>query len=171
MVDEESAQQWPGHAGEREDGLDVAQIAAALARGDDVGDDGHGQRHHAARAQALEGPEGDQLAHVLGQTTQGRAGQKGHDRGQEDRLATIEVADLAPDRRGGGGGEQVSGDHPGQVVEATEVADDGGQSGRNDGLIEGAQQHREQEPAKCEQNLAPAELCSGFVLRRRFDTC
>jgi hypothetical protein len=114
----------------------------------------------------LEGPEGDQLAHVLGQAAQGRAGQKDHDRGQEDRLAAIEVADLAPERRGGGGGEQVGGDHPGQVVEAAQVADDRGQGGGDDRLIEGAQQHREQEPAKGEQNLASAEPCGCSALGR-----
>ena len=39
--------------------------------------------------------------------------------------------------------EQVRGDHPGQVVQPAEVADDRGQRGRDDGLVERGEQHAE----------------------------
>ena len=51
------------------------------------------------------------------------------DRGHEGVLVAEEVAELAPDRRGHRRGQDVGGDHPGQVVEAAELADDRGQRG------------------------------------------
>ena len=53
------------------------------------------------------------------------ADQEDHDRGEEDALAAVHVAELAPDRGGGGGGERVGGDDPGEVLQAAELADDG----------------------------------------------
>jgi hypothetical protein len=49
----------------------IPLVPAALARRDDVADDGDARDDEPARAQALEPAEGDQLAHVLRQPAQG----------------------------------------------------------------------------------------------------
>jgi hypothetical protein len=59
-----------------------------------------------------------------------RAGDEDRDRRDEDRLAPVEVAELAVERRRDGRGEQVGRDDPRQVVEAAEVAGDGRERGR-----------------------------------------
>ncbi len=60
------------------------------------------------------------------------------DGGLEYGPAAIEVGDLAPERRGGGRGQQVGGDHPGQLVQAAQFADDAWQRGTDDALIQRA---------------------------------
>ena len=57
------------------------------------------------------------------------------------RPATVEVGDLAPERGAGGRGQQVGGDDPGEVLETAEVADDAGQGGADDALVERGQEH------------------------------
>jgi hypothetical protein len=76
----------------------------------------------------------------VGLTAQRRAGQEDHDRGQEQVLAAVLVAELAPQRRRCGAGQQVGGHDPGQVAQAAEVADDGRQRRRHDGLVQRRQQ-------------------------------
>ena len=63
------------------------------------------------------------------------------------RLAPVQVAELALDRGRAGGREQVGRHHPREVVEPAQVADDGGQRGGDDGLVERGQQHAEHEGA------------------------
>ena len=53
--------QRPEDGGAREGRRDVALVAAALARGDEVADGGHGQRHEAARGQPLDPAHDDEL--------------------------------------------------------------------------------------------------------------
>ena len=55
----------PATLDDAEHGPEVALVAAALARRDDVADDGQGERHQATAAEALHGPERDQLGHRL----------------------------------------------------------------------------------------------------------
>ena len=87
------------------------------------------------------------------------------DRGLEDALAAVEVADLAVQRGRRGRGQQVRGDDPREVVEPAEVADDGRQRGGHDRLVERRQQHAERQPAVDQQDLAVGELarCSAGV--------
>ena len=54
------------HARRAEDRAEVAAVAAALARRDDVAHGGQRQGEQAAAAEPLDGAEGDQLADVLG---------------------------------------------------------------------------------------------------------
>jgi hypothetical protein len=61
--------------------------------------------------------------------------------------AAVLVAELSPDLRGRGRGEQVRGDHPGQMGQAAEVVDDRRQRGGDDRLVERGQQQREHECA------------------------
>ena len=164
-VGQPAAQQRAGHAGDAEHGPEVALVAAALAGRDDVADDAEGDREQAAAADALEGAEGDQLAHVLAEPGQGRAEQEDDDRDLEDQPAPVEVGDLAPQRRGRGRGEQVGGDDPRQLVQPAELADDAGQGGADDALVEGEQQHAGHHPGQDDQDLAVGEVAGdGGVL-------
>jgi hypothetical protein len=153
-VGEEPAQQRAGHAGHAEDGPEGALVLAPLAGGHDVGHDRLGQHHQAAAAQALQRPERDQLAHALGQAAQRRADQENHDRRLEQALAAVLVAELPPQRRRGRRGQQVGGDHPGQMAEAAQIADDGGQRGSDDGLVERGEQDREHQRGVDDQQAA-----------------
>ena len=62
--------------------------------------------------------------------------------------AAVDVGQLAVERRRHRRGEQIGGDHPGQVGEIVEVAPDGRQRRRHDGLVERAQEHRQQDAAE-----------------------
>ena len=147
-LDEEAAEQRAGDAGDREHGADQAHVAAAVARRDDLGDDRLRADHQPARAEALQRAEGDQLAHRLAQARQQRAGQEDQDRGQEDGLAPVHVAELAVQRRRGRRRQQVGRHDPAQVVQPAEVADDRRQRGRDDRLVERGQEHAQHQRAE-----------------------
>src|ERR1700709_1427859 len=77
-------------ADDRRDGegrRDVALVAPALARGDEVADGGHRQGHEAARGGALNGAQGDELRDVLGRAAQRRGGDEDEQRDLEEQLA------------------------------------------------------------------------------------
>ena len=90
---------------------------------------------------ALHGAEENQLRQALAHSTERGAHQKDDDRALEDDLSAVKVAKLAVHRRHHGLGEQVRGHHPGEMREAAEIADDGGQRGRDDCGIKCGQQH------------------------------
>ena len=64
-------------------------------------------------------------------------------RGEHHRAPAVDVGELAVERRRRGRGEQIGGHHPGQVLDVVEGAAHGRQGGRDDGLIERAQKHRQ----------------------------
>ena len=79
-----------------------ALVAAAVARRDEVADDGHRDDEQAAAAEPLDRAERDQLRHALRQPAQRRADEEEHERELEDALAAVEVAELPvqrPDHR------------------------------------------------------------------------
>ena len=119
---EHAAEQRARDAREHEHHLDVALVAAALARRHEVGDDRHRERHQPAGAEALEAAEGDQLAEALREPAQRRAEQEDRDRGLEQALAAVQVGRTTPQRDRDGGGQQVGGDDPGEPVDPAEVA-------------------------------------------------
>ena len=164
---EHPAEQRPGDRGQGEGGSEVALVAAPLPGRDDVGDDRHGHGHEPAGPQALDAPEGDQLAHVLAESGQCRADQEDHDGELEDALAPELVGQLAVERGGDGRRQQVGGHHPAHVVETVEAVDDGRQRGADDGLVEGGQEHAEHQAAEDDQDLAVAEGHHRAPARRR----
>ncbi len=157
VLGEEPAEEGAQHARDAEDGAEEALVLSALARGDQVADDRHRQHHEAAAAQPLERPEADELRHVLGDPAEGRADQEDHDRGLEELLAAVLVAELAPERGRGRGGQQIGGHHPRQVVEPAQLADDRRERRGDDGLVEGREQHAEEQGSDRHED-APAGL-------------
>src|SRR5271169_5392576 len=142
VVDEEPAEQRTDDARDPEDGTERALVPAPLARRDDVADDRLCQHYQAAAADPLDSAERDQLNHAARQPRQRRADQEDDDRGDEQVLSAVLVAELAPDRGGRRAREYVGGDYPGEVGQAAQVADDGRQGGGHDRLIQRGQQHR-----------------------------
>jgi len=61
--------------------------------------------------------------------------------------------------------EQHAGHHPGQLVEAAEVADDPRQGGADDALVERGEQHAGHQAADDHQDLAMGKL-RRLVVRR-----
>ena len=158
VVDEEPADQRADHAGHPEHAAEQALVAAAVPGRDDVGDDRLRARQQAAAADALHRAEHDQLEHGLGQPAQRRPDEEDDDRGLEEHLAPVQVAQLAPQRRGHGGRQQVGGHHPRQVGQPVQVAGDRGQRGRHDRLVQRGQQHPEQQRADDDQCPLLAQL-------------
>lgn len=161
VLGEQAAEQRAEDAGGAEHRAEQALVAAAFPGRDDVADDRHRQHHEAAAAQSLDRPEGDQLGHVLSQSAQRRTDQEDDDRGLEQALPAVLVAQFAPQRGGGGRREQVGGDDPAQMVQAAQIADDRGQGRGDDRLVEGGEEHAEQQGADRDEHI------SGHVLLAR----
>jgi hypothetical protein len=76
-----------------------------------------------------------------------------HDREDEELLAPVHVTELAVERRGDRRGQDVRGDHPGQVRDAAQVTDDPRQRGAHDKLVEHGEQHRHQQARQDNHDL------------------
>ena len=99
-VGERAAEQRAGDGGGRPHRADVALVAAALARREEVGDRRLAERDQPARADALQRAERDQLRHGLREPAQRGADQEDRDRDDEQPPAAVEVAELAVQRDG-----------------------------------------------------------------------
>ena len=153
VLGEEATEQRSGDAGQAPDAGEVARVAATFARRDDVADDRERQRHQAAGAESLQGPGRDQLPHRLRHPGEHRAGDEHHDREDVDGATSVEVGDLAVQRGRRRRREQVGRDHPGELVEPAQLSDDRRQGGRDDGLVEGSEQHAEHQAAEHHHDL------------------
>ena len=58
--------------------------------------------------------------------------------------APVDIGDLAVERHACGGGEKIGRDQPWQVVHVAEIAPDGRQRARQDGVVEGTHEQRQQ---------------------------
>ena len=90
-VDDEAADQPSGDGGHREDGADVAGVAAALARGDHAGDDDLDQRGQAADAEALDDAGADQHLHPRREAGDERADREDDERTRDQQLLAKQV--------------------------------------------------------------------------------
>src|SRR5436853_156512 len=89
-----------------------ARIASATRTSPPTAGDGHGHRDDRARPEPLERAERHQRNHALREAAQRRADDEDRAAREENRLAAVQVGQLAVDRDGGGGGEQVDGEDP-----------------------------------------------------------
>src|SRR5690606_15178834 len=92
-VGEPATYQRTSHGGHAEDGAEVALVAAAVTRRDDVADDCEADRHETTAADTLDGAEDDQLRHVLRETAERGADEEDDDRELVDALPAIQVGD------------------------------------------------------------------------------
>ncbi len=109
------------------------------------------------RAEPLEGTEQDQLGHALRETAQHGADEEDDDGRLQHELAAEQVAELPVQRAGNRRRQEIGGHDPGEVIEPTEVADDGRQRRRDDRLVERGEQQHEQQRGKDQPHL-PARL-------------
>src|ERR1700678_3718165 len=154
-VGDEPAGQRAADGGEHHHHHHVAHVAPAFARRHDVAERRHRPDHQAAGSQPLQGPEHDELRHVLRQAGKRRTDEEDHDRGDEQLLAAVHVAELAVERRGDGRRQHVGGHHPGQVGHAAQAADDPRQRRADDELVEHREQNRHQQPRQHDKHLTP----------------
>ena len=143
MFSQKAAEHRPAHRGGREHRADIALVAAALARGNNVGDDGLRERHQPAAAEALEGARQHQLGHAGRQRAGHRARDKNADGDEHQHAPAVDIRELAVERRHRRAGEQIGRHHPGQVADIAEMPADGRQRGGDDGLVERAEEHRQ----------------------------
>ena len=154
---DEPAEQRAADGGEHHHHHHVAHVAAALPGRHDVAEGRHRADHQPAGPEALQRAERDELGHGLRQAGQRRTDQEDDDRDDEESLPPVHVAELAVERRGDGGRENVGGHDPGQVRHAAEVADDPRQRGAHDQVVEHGQQDGEQQPGQYDHHLARRE--------------
>ena len=148
MVDEESAEQRADHGRETEHPAEESLIAPALARWDEVADDRNADDDETAAADSLKRAKENELQHALGDAAQHGAHEKDRNRHLQNQFAAVQIAQFPVERTNHGAGQEIRGDHPGQVGEAAEIAHDRGQRGRDDGLVEGGQEERQEQRAE-----------------------
>jgi hypothetical protein len=104
------------------------------------------------------GPERDQQHHAVGQAAEERADDEDGHAELEHPLAAEQVAELPGQHRRHRLGQHVRGDHPAHVAGPAQVADDGGQRGGHDRLVERGQQQAEQDRDEHDVHLDPGQL-------------
>ncbi len=154
LVDEDPSDQGPGDRGDGEGRRDVPLVAAALPRADEVAHGGHRERHQAAGRRALGRPRDDQGGDVLGDAADHRRDEEHAEDDLQQTLATVSVAELAPQRSRRGRGDDVGAHHPRDVGQAAEVGGDRRQRGRQHRLVEHGREHREDD--RRERDAHPA---------------
>jgi hypothetical protein len=164
-LDEGAAQQRPDDRRDGEGGRDVALVATALARGDEVADRRHGERHQAARGDALHAAQHDELGDVLCRAAERGCEHEAAERDLEQPLAAMPVAELAPQRRGRGSGDDVGGDDPRDIAEAAEVGGDDREGRRKDRLVEDGREHREDDRGERDRDRLSSAVWGGAVVR------
>ncbi len=142
---DESAERGARHGGGGPHGGHPGLDPRALLERVQVGGQGlHGALEGAA-AQPLDDAEGDEGGHVPGEGAQQRADDEQGYAEEQDRLAAEGVGELPVDGEGDGDREQVAGEEPGEDGEPAEVADDLGDGGGDDGVVEGYEAHAQHE--------------------------
>ncbi len=142
MLGEHAAQHRSADAGRDPHAAEIGLVLAALARADHVGDHGLHDRHDAAAAEPLQAAREDQHRHVRRQRAEHGARDEQAQRRDHHGAAAIDVAQRAEHRRDRGRCQQIGGDDPGQTGDVMELAADGRQRGRDNGLVERGQEHR-----------------------------
>ncbi len=136
---------------------DQPLVAAAVARRDDHADRGEREREEPACAEALDGPEEDELGHVLREAAERRADEEDRDRDHEEGATAVDVAELAVERHRDGRGEHVRGDDPGVAGQPADVADDPRQRSRDDRLVERREHEHRHQPRVDGEDAADRE--------------
>ena len=159
---EEPADHRTEHRRRAEHREEVGLVAGALPGRDEVAEDRDRQRHEATGAEALDAAVGRQLVHRVGRAGQQRADDEDRDRDHVQRLAAVDVGELAVQRRRDRRGQQVRRGHPRLQGQAVQVVADGPDRRRDDGLVERGEEHAEHQAAEDREDLA---------VRRRRRTC
>ena len=150
---EEPADHGTEHRRGAEHREEVALVAGALPGGDEVTEDRDRERHEATGAEALDAAVDRQLVHRVGGAGQQRAHHEDRDRDQVQRLAAVDVGELAVQRRRDRRGQQVRGGHPRLQGQTVQVVADGPDGRRDDRLVERGEEHAEHQAAEDREDL------------------
>ena len=143
VLSEPAADERAGDERDAEHGPEQALVLTPFGGREHVADDRECDREQRTGANALDASEQDQHPHVLAEAGQRRADQEDDDADHEDRLAPVDVGQLAPERDADGAGQQVDRDRPDVVLVARELGHDGGQGRTDDRLVQGAEEQAE----------------------------
>jgi hypothetical protein len=165
VVGDQAADGRPDERRQAEHRPKQPEVLAPLRRRVQVRNDGQRHREDRATAEPLEPAEEDELPHLLAEAGEDRAHQEQADREDEDRAPPEEVRELAVDRPADRRGQEIDGDRPRVERAAMKVGDDPRQCRADDRLVEGEQEHREQDCAEDLEALARREV-DGRVLGR-----
>ena len=146
MAGEEAAEQRAGDARRDEDRGEIGLIAAALARGDEIGDDRLRQRQEPAAAEPLQGAGNGERRHARRERAGDRAQDEDADADEQHDPAAVDVRELAVERRHRRRRDEIGRDDPGRIGEVAELEADRRQRRRDDRLIQRRKQHGETEP-------------------------
>ncbi len=130
-----------GHAGKSPDRAEESLHACTLLQGEEIPEHREHDGPDCAGTESLDGPHGDQLAHRHGRTREDRTQREKDQAEEQNSFATIEIRELAVNRRADGRGEQVGRDDPGVNVEAAKLGDDRRHGRRDDQLLHGGDRH------------------------------
>ena len=133
-----------------------------MRRRDDVSHRRHADHHQAAAAQPLQAAHQHQLGHILRQPAEGGTGKKQHNRHLQDNFAPEQIAEFAVQRHRDGRTQDIGGDHPGELIQSAELADNGRQRGGNDSLIQRREQHHQQQGAEEQADRGHRRLAGDF---------
>jgi hypothetical protein len=153
LAGEEAADDRAQDAGGAEDGQEVALVLGTLTWRDDVPDDGQGQGEEATGTHTLDGSEARQHRHRGGEGAEDRAEQEDHDGRGEERLAAVDVRELAVQRRHDRRGDEVGRDNPGLSGKVAEVVGDDAHGRGDDRLVERGQEHPQHQAGHDGQDL------------------
>ena len=106
----------------------------------------------------LQRAERGELVHRLGERARHRADDEDRDRGEEERLAAVDVGELAVQRRRDRARDEERRGGPGLLGQPAEVVGDRADRRGDDVLVERGQEHAEQQPDQDRQDLAVGEL-------------
>ena len=158
----DAAERRPRNPGDDPGRAHIGLVAAALTRGNHVGDGGLRERHDSAASDSLQRSAGNQHRHIRRRSGHHGSRQKQADRHQHHGAAPMDVGKLAIERRHNGRRQQISDNDPGKVLEVAEVAPDRRQCSGDDGLIERRQEHCQHQPI---ENPAHVRAGQRSVLR------
>ena len=164
-VDDDPTDERAAHRGQREDGTDVAGVAAALARAHHARDDDLDERREAADAEALDRTRADQHLHGRREPRDDRAGAEDQQRALDEHLLAEQVGELAPDRGRGRHRQQGRDDDPGVAgLAARQVGHDARQRVGDDGARHHRDEHGEEEAGQGLEHLAVGHHAVGGVV-------
>ena len=129
-------------------------VTSAFPKRDDVTNYRLRGDHETPSADALNRTECHQLGHVLTQSAEHRTREKNHYRRLQHDLSPVQISQLSIHGSNDGLGEQIACNHPSQTLETAQFTDDCRQRRGNNCAIKCREQHREHEPAECNQNLS-----------------
>ncbi len=161
VVDDEAADHRPADAREREDDREVALVARAQPRRDDLADERLRERHQAAAADPLHDARRDQRAERRRRAAGERAEGEDDDRDRQHLAPAEAVAETPVERHHDHRGEQVGDREPRRVAQAAELAADHRRRGREQGLVDRGEEHRHHDGDEEAPEARPVERRRG----------